>query len=59
MADALPADFVDDLAILGDAPRAQQLLDEMKSDGVEPLLVPIVAPGDLEGFEAAMRAAVT
>lgn len=56
MADALPQAFVEDMGILG-APHAK--LAQMEADGVSPLLVPIVAPGDLEGFEAVMRAAVT
>lgn len=55
MADALPQEFVDDMGILGDHRDA---LDRMSADGVAPLLVPIVAPGDLEAFEAVMRAAV-
>ncbi len=59
MADALPADFVDDMAIFGDRSRARLLLARMQSDGVEPLLVPVVAPGDVDGFEDVMRAAVS
>lgn len=56
MADALPQEFVEDMAILGD-PHAK--LAQMDADGVTPLLVPIIAPGDLDAFEANMRAAVT
>lgn len=56
MADALPREFVDDMGIVGDHREA---LDRMRADGVSPLLVPIVAPGDLDAFEAVMRAAVT
>jgi alkanesulfonate monooxygenase SsuD/methylene tetrahydromethanopterin reductase-like flavin-dependent oxidoreductase (luciferase family) len=59
MADSLPARFVDDMAILGSRSHAQQLLAEVERDGVNPLLVPVVAPGDLDEFEAIMRAAVT
>jgi hypothetical protein len=57
MADALPREFVDDLAIIGGRESAQRMLVDM--GGVEPLLVPIVKPGDLTAFEAIMRAAVT
>lgn len=56
MADALPGEMVDDFAVLGDAGRARALLDAVRCDGVAPLIVPIVAPGDLSGFEAIMRA---
>ncbi len=56
MADGLPQAFVDDMGILGE-PHAK--LAQMAADGVTPLLVPIVAPGDLDGFEAVLRAAVT
>lgn len=56
MADALPDGFVADMGILADHRGA---LDEMRRDGVSPLLVPIVAPGDLDAFEAVMRAAVS
>jgi alkanesulfonate monooxygenase SsuD/methylene tetrahydromethanopterin reductase-like flavin-dependent oxidoreductase (luciferase family) len=59
MADALPAEFVDDMAVFGDRARAQRLLAEVAADGVEPLLVPVVAPGDVAGFERVMREAVT
>jgi alkanesulfonate monooxygenase SsuD/methylene tetrahydromethanopterin reductase-like flavin-dependent oxidoreductase (luciferase family) len=59
MADALPAQFVADMAILGDRHHAQQLLYEVARDGVEPLLVPVVKPGDLAGFETVMREAVS
>jgi hypothetical protein len=56
MADALPDGFVADMGILADHRGA---LDEMRRDGVSPLLVPIVAPGDLDAFEAVMCAAVS
>lgn len=56
MADALPQAFVEDMGILGDHRAA---LDRIEADGVTPLLVPIVAPGDLDAFEAVMRAAVS
>jgi alkanesulfonate monooxygenase SsuD/methylene tetrahydromethanopterin reductase-like flavin-dependent oxidoreductase (luciferase family) len=59
MADALPADFVDDLAVIGPRDAAQERLAAMRADGVGPLLVPIVAPGDIAAFEAVMRAAVS
>lgn len=55
MADALPDAFVRDMGILSDH-RAN--LDKMHADGVSPLLVPTVKPGDLDDFEAVMRAAV-
>ena len=56
MADALPDGFVPDMGILRDHRAA---LQQMEDDGVTPLLVPIVAPGDLDAFEAVMRAAVS
>lgn len=56
MADALPAEFVEDMGILGGAPEK---LSTMNRDGVTPLLVPVVAPGDLEDFERIMRGAVS
>jgi alkanesulfonate monooxygenase SsuD/methylene tetrahydromethanopterin reductase-like flavin-dependent oxidoreductase (luciferase family) len=59
MADALPDHFVQDLAIIGDRPTAHRQLADMQADGVDPLLVPVVAPGDTDAFEAVMRAAVT
>jgi alkanesulfonate monooxygenase SsuD/methylene tetrahydromethanopterin reductase-like flavin-dependent oxidoreductase (luciferase family) len=59
MADGLPAGFVDDLGVLADAPRARELLEAMRRAGVGPLLVPIVAPGDLAGFERIARAAIS
>jgi alkanesulfonate monooxygenase SsuD/methylene tetrahydromethanopterin reductase-like flavin-dependent oxidoreductase (luciferase family) len=59
MADALPAAFVDDMGVLADRDRARDLLRGIERDGVTPLLVPVVAPGDLDGFEATMRAAIS
>ena len=56
MADALPDEFVHDMGILEDHESA---LAKMLDDGVTPLLVPIVAPGDLDDFRSVMRAAVT
>ncbi len=56
MADGLPQPFVEDMGILGEP---HEKLAQMDADGVTPLLVPIVAPGDLEAFEAVMRDAVT
>jgi alkanesulfonate monooxygenase SsuD/methylene tetrahydromethanopterin reductase-like flavin-dependent oxidoreductase (luciferase family) len=56
MADALPDAFVHDMAVLADHRAA---LDRMCEDGVSPLVVPIVAPGDLDAFEAVMRDAVS
>jgi hypothetical protein len=56
MADALPQAFVDDMGILDDH-RAK--LARMNADGVAPLLVPIVAPGDSAHFEAIMRGAIS
>lgn len=59
MADALPHGFVDDLAVLGDQRRAHALLAEVERDGVAPLLVPIVEPGDVDSFAGIMRAAIS
>ena len=56
MADALPSGFVEDMGILGDAPAK---LARMDDDGVTPLVVPVVAPGDLADFERIQRAAVS
>jgi alkanesulfonate monooxygenase SsuD/methylene tetrahydromethanopterin reductase-like flavin-dependent oxidoreductase (luciferase family) len=56
MAEALPREFVEDMAILGE-PHAK--LARMEAQGVSPLLVPVVAPGHLEDVERIMRAAVT
>jgi alkanesulfonate monooxygenase SsuD/methylene tetrahydromethanopterin reductase-like flavin-dependent oxidoreductase (luciferase family) len=55
MADELPAAFVEDMGILGDAPAK---LAAINRDGVTPLVVPVVAPGDLADFERIQRAAV-
>jgi alkanesulfonate monooxygenase SsuD/methylene tetrahydromethanopterin reductase-like flavin-dependent oxidoreductase (luciferase family) len=59
MADALPPEFVRDMGILGDAASAREGLAQIERDGVEPLLVPVVAPGDLDAFESIMRDAAT
>ena len=56
MADALPDDFVHDMGILEDH---QSALAKMLDDGVTPLLVPIVKPGDVADFRDIMRRAVT
>jgi alkanesulfonate monooxygenase SsuD/methylene tetrahydromethanopterin reductase-like flavin-dependent oxidoreductase (luciferase family) len=58
MADALPAQFVDDLGVLAERDRARELLAGIDADGVSPLLVPVVAPGDVADFERVMRAAI-
>ena len=55
----LPDAFVADMGIIGDGAHARDSLAQMRRDGVTPLLVPIVAPGDIDGFEAVMHAAIT
>ena len=45
-----------DMGVLADAAA---MLARMERDGVSPLLVPVVAPGDLADFERIMRAAVS
>ncbi len=56
MADSLPDEFVDDMGVLGTADECREKLDRIHADGVTPLLVPIVAPGDVAGYESVIRA---
>jgi probable F420-dependent oxidoreductase len=56
MAAALPDSFVDDLGIFGDVAGCRGRLAAMRADGVTPLLVPIVDPGDAATYEATIRA---
>lgn len=56
MAAALPDSFVDDLGIFGDVERCRERLAAMRADGVTPLIVPILDPGDGPTYEATIRA---
>lgn len=58
IATRLPAEFVDDIAIMGDANRCKAKLDQLKKSGIDPIVVPSIAAGDLEGFRRVMRALV-
>jgi probable F420-dependent oxidoreductase len=56
MAAALPDSFVNDLGVFGDVDGCRERFDSMRADGVTPILVPIVDPGDGATFEATIRA---
>jgi probable F420-dependent oxidoreductase len=56
MAAALPDSFVDDLGVFGDVEACQEKFAAMRTDGVTPIVVPIVDPGDGDTFEATIRA---
>ncbi len=56
MADALPDEFIDDMGLLGTAERCRDTLATIVRDGVTPLLVPIVDPGDVAAYEATITA---
>ena len=55
MADALPDDFADDMGLIGTEEDCREMMARMSQDGVTPLLVPIVDPGDNETYERTIR----
>jgi probable F420-dependent oxidoreductase len=56
MAAALPDEFVADMWTAGDVAACREQLDRVRDDGVTPLLVQIVAPGDVAAFDAIISA---
>lgn len=55
MADALPDEFADDMGLIGTEEECREKMTRMNADGVTPLLVPIVDPGDGETYERTIR----
>ncbi|KPM54549.1 hypothetical protein ACG83_20745 [Frankia sp. R43] len=56
MADALPEDVVRDLAVVGTARECARRLREFASTGLEPVIVPETAAGDVEAYERLITA---
>ena len=56
MADALPDEFADDMGLIGTEGECREKMARMNEDGVTPLLVPIVDPGDGRTYERTIRA---
>ncbi len=56
MARRLPPEFVDDVAVFGDADECLEKLAELQRQGITPIVVPSVSAGDLEGYRVLMKA---
>jgi probable F420-dependent oxidoreductase len=56
MAEALPDAFVEDMGLFGDADECGEKIAAMRADGVTPLLIPVVEPGDITAFEKTIAA---
>ncbi len=54
VAGMLPSEFVDDVAVIGDIDSCREKLDELRQEGIDPIVVPSTAAGDLEGFRRLM-----
>ena len=54
MAAMLASEFVNDVAVMGDVDSCREKLDELRQDGIDPIVVPSTAAGDLEGFRRLM-----
>jgi alkanesulfonate monooxygenase SsuD/methylene tetrahydromethanopterin reductase-like flavin-dependent oxidoreductase (luciferase family) len=52
----LPDAFVADMWASGDAAACRRTLDEVRADGVTPLVVPVIDPGDVAAFRATAAA---
>jgi alkanesulfonate monooxygenase SsuD/methylene tetrahydromethanopterin reductase-like flavin-dependent oxidoreductase (luciferase family) len=53
LADGLPDGFVHDVGVLADA---RERFARVEADGVTPLAVPVVEPGDFDAYEETLRA---
>ncbi len=56
VADLLPAEFVNDVAVLGDVDSCRDKLYELQRNGIDPIVVPSTLSGDLDGFRRLMVA---
>ncbi len=56
VASRLPSEFVDDVAIMGDVDTCREKLRELQQEGIDPIVVPSTAAGDLDSFRRLMVA---
>ncbi len=51
----LPSEFVEDVAILGNAEECREKLSKLAELGIVPIVVPAIAAGDLESYRGLMN----